>query len=113
MRIYYQCDIPFEAKIDDTVYSCHGGFGTVIHPKAEIGPETIIQHRVTIGETERGVPSIGRNCFIGAGSIIIGPVIIGDNAKIGAGAIVIKDVESGDTVIGVPAHSKRREKDNE
>lgn len=89
MRIYYQCDISFEADISDNVYFCHGGFGTVINPKAIIGSDTIIQHRVTIGELSPGggAPIIGKNVFIGAG------------------AIVLHDVGLNDTVVGVPAHS--------
>lgn len=113
MRAYYHCDIPFEAKLDDTVYFCHAGFGTVIHPSVEIGSETVIQHRVTIGERGGGVPHIGKKCFIGAGAIIIGPIVIGDYARIGAGAVVINDVHSGDTVVGVPASLKRKENDYE
>lgn len=54
MRIYYQCNTSFEADISDNVYFCHGGFGTVINPKAIIGFDTVIQHRVTIGELSSG-----------------------------------------------------------
>jgi acetyltransferase-like isoleucine patch superfamily enzyme len=46
---------------------------------------------------------IGRGCFIGAGSIIIGPVAIGDNARIGAGAVVTRNVPAGAFAAGVPA----------
>ena len=35
---------------------------------------------------------IGRNCYIGSGAIIIGPVEIGDYAVIGAGSVVVKNV---------------------
>lgn len=103
IRWYYHCDIDGEAIIKD-VYFCHKGFGVVIHPKAIIGPGTVIQHRVTIGEKETGcVPVIGKNCFIGAGAIIIGGIKIGDNVKIGAGAVVTKDIPNNCTAIGVPA----------
>ena len=103
IRWYYHSDIAGEAVIKD-VYFCHKGFGIVIHPKAIIGPGTVIQHRVTIGEKETGcVPVIGKNCFIGAGAIVIGGIKIGDNVKIGAGAVVTKDVPDNCTVVGVPA----------
>lgn len=46
---------------------------------------------------------IGDNCYIGSGSIIIGPVKIGNYAVIGAGAVVTKDVMSRTLVGGVPA----------
>lgn len=35
-RIYYHCDIPYEAQIDDDVYFCHNAFGVVINPTAKI-----------------------------------------------------------------------------
>ena len=75
----------------------------VINPKSVIGEGTVIPHRVTIGEIGEGVPVIGNNCFIGAGSIIIGGIRVGNNVKVGAGAVVIKDVPDGATVVGVPA----------
>ena len=36
-KIYFQCDIPYEAKIDEDVYFCHNAFGVVINPSAIIG----------------------------------------------------------------------------
>ena len=35
-RIVFQCDIPFEAIIDDDVYFCHNAFGVVINPASTI-----------------------------------------------------------------------------
>ncbi|WP_234834830.1 acyltransferase [Mycolicibacterium stellerae] len=46
---------------------------------------------------------IGRGCFIGAGSIIIGQVTIGDNARIGAGSVVTRNIPAGAFAAGVPA----------
>jgi acetyltransferase-like isoleucine patch superfamily enzyme len=46
---------------------------------------------------------IGRGCFIGAGSIIIGPVTIGDNVRIGAGSVVTRNIPGGAFAAGVPA----------
>lgn len=46
---------------------------------------------------------IGNNVFIGANSILLGPVKIGDNCVIAAGAIVNKNIPSGSVVGGVPA----------
>ena len=81
----------------------HKGFGVVINPKVKIGAGTVIQHRVTIGAIGLGVPEIGQNCFLGAGSIIIGGIKVGDNVKVGAGAVVINDVPNDATVVGIPA----------
>lgn len=86
----------------------HKGFGIVINPQAVIGEGTVIQHSVTIGHIGEGVPIIGRNCFIGAGAIIIGGITIGDNVKIGAGAVVNKDIPANCTAVGVPAKVVRK-----
>ncbi len=46
---------------------------------------------------------IGRNVWIGAGSIVLPGVTIGDGAIIGAGSIVTRDVPAGATAFGNPA----------
>ena len=103
IRFYYHCDIPYSVELTG-VSIMHKGFGIVIHPHAKIGDRTIIQNSVVIGERKpMEVPEIGRNCFIGAGAIIIGKISIGDNAKIGAGAVVTTDIPEGCTAVGVPA----------
>lgn len=56
---------------------------------------------------EKGINSqaiiIGKNCFIGASSIILKGVSIGDNAVVAAGSIVTKDVDKNTIVAGSPA----------
>lgn len=51
--------------------------------------------------------SIGRNCWIGAGTIIVPGVTIGDDVVIGAGSIVTKDVPSGVVAFGNPCKVMR------
>lgn len=46
---------------------------------------------------------IGKNCFIGAKSIILPGVKIGDGSIVGSGSVVTKDVPSGCIVAGNPA----------
>lgn len=46
---------------------------------------------------------IGKNCFIGARSIVLPGVTIGDNCVIGAGSVVTKDIPSGSAAAGNPA----------
>lgn len=77
--------------------------GIVIGGGTQIGSNCTIFQNVTIGY-RNGFPVIGNNVFIGAGSIIIGPVKIGDDVKIGAGAIVINDVPNGSTCICEKSH---------
>ncbi|MGO4440711.1 DapH/DapD/GlmU-related protein [Rhizobium sp. RAF56] len=46
---------------------------------------------------------IGKNCFIGARSIILPGVTIGDGSIVGAGSVVTKDVPAATAVGGNPA----------
>jgi len=45
---------------------------------------------------------IGRNCWIGAGALIMPGVRIGDNTVIGAGSVVTKDVPPNVVAVGNP-----------
>ncbi len=45
---------------------------------------------------------IGKNCWIGAGAVILPGVTIGDNTVIGAGSVVTKDIPSNVVAIGNP-----------
>lgn len=46
--------------------------------------------------------TIGKNCWIGAGAIILPGITIGDNVVIGAGSIVTKDIPSNVIAVGNP-----------
>lgn len=50
-----------------------------------------------------GKVTIGDNCFIGAGAIILPGVTIGNNAIVGAGSVVTKSVPPNSIVGGNPA----------
>lgn len=50
---------------------------------------------------------IGRNCWIGAGAIIMPGVTIGDNVVIGAGSIVTRDIPSNVVAVGNPCRVMR------
>lgn len=50
-----------------------------------------------------GKITIGDNCFIGYGAMIMGGVTIGKNSIIGAGAVVGSNVEEGSVMVGNPA----------
>lgn len=50
---------------------------------------------------------IGKNCWLGAGVIIVPGVTIGDNVVIGAGSIVTKDLPSNVIAVGNPCHVLR------
>lgn len=50
-----------------------------------------------------GCIEIGSNCFIGAGTIILGNVKIGSNVVIGANSMVNKDIPDNTVCGGIPA----------
>jgi acetyltransferase-like isoleucine patch superfamily enzyme len=50
---------------------------------------------------------IGKNCFIGARSIVMPGVRIGDQCIVGSGAVVTKQIPSGSIVAGNPARVLR------
>ena len=50
---------------------------------------------------------IGRNCWLGAGVIVMPGVTIGDNVVIGAGSIVTKDIPSNVVAVGNPCRVLR------
>lgn len=50
---------------------------------------------------------IGKNCWIGAGALILPGVTIGDNSVIGAGSVVTKDIPSNVVAVGNPCRVLR------
>ena len=50
---------------------------------------------------------IGKNCWLGAGVIVMPGVTIGDNTVIGAGSIVTKDIPAGVVAVGNPCRVLR------
>ncbi len=50
---------------------------------------------------------IGKNCWLGAGVIVMPGVTIGDNVVIGAGSVVTKDIPSNVVAVGNPCRVLR------
>lgn len=50
---------------------------------------------------------IGKNCWIGAGAIILPGITVGDNVVIGAGSVVTKDLPSNVVAVGNPCRVLR------
>ena len=46
---------------------------------------------------------IGKNCWLGAGVIVLPGITIGDNVVIGAGSVVVKSIPSDCVAVGNPA----------
>jgi acetyltransferase-like isoleucine patch superfamily enzyme len=88
-----------------------------VYPKGiHIGDNTLVASRTTIlchehvkrDKTNEKNPwvtntYIGKNCFIGVGSIILPGVKIGDEVVIGAFSVVTKDIPSNTIAVGNPA----------
>ena len=51
---------------------------------------------------------IGKNCWLGAGVIVLPGVTIGDNTVIGAGSVVTKDIPQGVIAVGNPCKVMRK-----
>jgi galactoside O-acetyltransferase len=51
---------------------------------------------------------IGKNCWLGAGVIVLPGVTIGDNVVIGAGSVVTKDIPSNVVAVGNPCRVLRQ-----
>ena len=50
---------------------------------------------------------IGKNCWIGAGALLLPGVCVGDNTVIGAGSVVTHDIPSGVVAVGNPCRVMR------
>lgn len=88
------------------------GSTITIGESSGLGPGTMIyssNHQFVAGIayhkqawTERDV-TVGRDVWVGAGSIILPGVTIGDGCVVAAGSVVTKDVPPNSIVAGVPA----------
>lgn len=89
------------------------GMGVVIGETAEIGENVTIFKGVVLGGTgkEKGKrhPTLGNNVVVSTNGVILGSITIGDNCRIGAGAVVLHSVPPDCTVVGVPGRIVRRE----
>ncbi len=101
------------AQIGKGLFIDHGN-GVIIGETAILGDNVTLYQGVTLGGTgkEQGKrhPTVGNNVMISAGAKVLGSFTIGDNSKIGAGSVVLEEVPPGCTVVGVPGHVVKRDK---
>jgi serine acetyltransferase len=97
-------DIPDTTVIGKGFMVFHGQ-SLIIHKDCLIGDNVLVRHNTTIGQAKNNgkVPVIGDNVEIGSNTVIIGDITIGNNCIIAAGSIVIKDVPENVIVAGNPA----------
>ncbi len=133
-RWAYSVKIPVIRQILIALYLvldvfCAAITGIKIHPESEIGPGLVVHtfscihvlvkrmgHSCTINQgvslanvRGSGRPTIGDNCYFGAGCKVMGGIIIGSNVVVAANSVVISDVPDSCTVMGVPARIISRE----
>jgi serine O-acetyltransferase len=100
------------ATIGKRLFIDHG-LGVVIGETAVVGDDVLLYQGVTLGGTgkERGKrhPTLLDNVVVGDGAKILGNITVGRNCRIGAGSVVLRDVPDDSTVVGVPGHVIFRE----
>ena len=84
---------------DYTMFGPNVTVATAGHPILPELREQVYQYNMPV--------HIGRNCWIGAGAVIVPGVTIGDNTVIGAGSIVTKDIPGGVVAVGNPCRVLR------
>jgi serine O-acetyltransferase len=100
------------AKIGRRLFIDHG-MGVVIGETSIVGDDVTLYQGVTLGGTgkEHGKrhPTLEDNVVVGGGAKILGNIIVGKNCRIGAGSVVLRNVPENSTVVGVPGHIIFRE----
>ena len=84
---------------DYTMFGPNVTLATAGHPVLPELREKLYQFNLPI--------HIGRNCWLGAGVIVLPGVSIGDNSVIGAGSVVTKDIPSNVVALGSPCRVLR------
>ncbi len=100
------------AQIGRRLFIDHG-LGVVIGETAIVGDDVTLYQGVTLGGTgkQHGKrhPTIEHGVVAGSGAKILGNIIVGKNCRIGAGSVVLRNVPEDSTVVGVPGHIIFRE----
>jgi serine O-acetyltransferase len=111
-RFFTGIEIHPGARIGRRLFIDHG-LGVVIGETAIVGDDVTLYQGVTLGGTgkEHGQrhPTIESNVVIGGGAKILGNITVGENCRIGAGSVVLRNVPPESTVVGVPGHIIFRE----
>lgn len=90
---------------DGTMFGPNVILATAGHPILPVLREKQYQFNMSI--------HIGKNCWLGAGAVVLPGVTIGDNSVIGAGSVVTKDIPAGVVAVGNPCKVLREINDRD
>lgn len=84
---------------DGTMFGPNVTVATAGHPILPSLREKAYQYNMPV--------KIGKNCWLGAGTVVVPGVTIGDNCVIGAGSVVTRDIPANSVAMGVPCRPVR------
>ena len=84
---------------DGTMFGPHVTIATAGHPIDPTLRARALQYNAPV--------RIGKNCWLGAGVIVLPGVTIGDNTVVGAGSVVTKDLPANVVAVGNPCRVLR------
>lgn len=84
---------------DYVMFAPHVTVATAAHPILPVLREKEYQYNAPV--------HIGRNCWLGAGTVVLPGVSIGDGSVIGAGSVVTRDIPAGVVAVGNPCRVLR------
>jgi serine O-acetyltransferase len=106
-RLFTGIEIHPGAQIGRRLFIDHG-MAVVIGETSIIGNDVTIYQGVTLGGTgkEKGKrhPTIGDDVVIGSGAKVLGNINVGKNCRVGAGSVVLRSIPDNSTIVGVPGH---------
>jgi len=113
VKFLHHVDI-FAAEIGPGFYIGH--LGTIYIGKTRIGENLSVTHNLTIGAGLSGsspsLPTLGKNVWIGTGSILYGNIHVGDGVTINCGTVLSRSVPDGCLVGGNPGRIFLGKRDN-
>jgi serine O-acetyltransferase len=111
-RLFTGIEIHPGAQIGRRLFIDHG-LGVVIGETSIVGDGVTLYQGVTLGGTGKEVgkrhPTLLDDVVVGSGAKILGNITVGRNCRIGAGSVVLRNVPDDSTVVGVPGHIIFRE----
>ena len=111
-RLFTGIEIHPGAQIGRRLFIDHG-LGVVIGETSIVGDGVTLYQGVTLGGTGKEVgkrhPTLLDDVVVGSGAKILGNITVGRNCRIGAGSVVLRNVPDESTVVGVPGHIIFRE----